>query len=503
MKTQIIRLEPHDDFISARDKMGWSQTGRILLVYPEQVHVLNRRLDLILLHRHSRSLGAQLALVTEDKEVIYQARNLGLPVFKDVQKALKVPWRAKRQARRSYYPSRRDSHTQMDLESLRQGKPAVESKLLTNPLLRLTVFTLGVLALLSIAAVLMPSANITLKPKIENQELILSVQANPEIASVNYSGYIPTHIITVEVEGRSSIPTSGIIRVPEDYAQGRILFTNLTDRTILIPAGTVVRSLSDPPVRFATLFNVQVPAGVGERASVSVQATEAGITGNLNPETLVAIEGELGTNLKATNPSATHGGSDRILAIATKANQEQLFNKLKSDLEDTALDEMLRQISPGDILFTQTITLSQVVEQIYESPPEIPGDMLTLSLRLEFQAQYVSEAQLKQLATYLLDANAPQSYQAVPDSLVVKRTSIPQIDDDGNILIQILAQRQMQAIIPQSQAVNLTLGQTIDSAVRRLQSNLPLSGSPFIQISPEWWPRMPVLPFRVAITSSS
>jgi hypothetical protein len=36
MKTQIIQLESHDDIISIRDKMGWSQTSRILLVWPEK-----------------------------------------------------------------------------------------------------------------------------------------------------------------------------------------------------------------------------------------------------------------------------------------------------------------------------------------------------------------------------------------------------------------------------------------------------------------------------------
>src|SRR4030067_243371 len=32
MKTQILRLDPHDDVISTRDKMNWGQTGRVLLV---------------------------------------------------------------------------------------------------------------------------------------------------------------------------------------------------------------------------------------------------------------------------------------------------------------------------------------------------------------------------------------------------------------------------------------------------------------------------------------
>lgn len=502
MKTQIIRLETHDDFISARDKMGWSQTGRILLVYPKQVHVLNRQLDLTLLQRHSRSLGAQLALVTEDPEVIYQAKKIGIPVFRDVQKAQKTAWRTSRKSRRPRYPASRNIEVKNRLESLRQAVASSKPELLSNPALRLIIFTIGVLALLSIAAVLLPEANITIDPKIEQQELILTIQAHKEVESVNFSGKIPTHTVKVEVEGRSSIPSHGIVRVPDGYARGRILFTNLTDRIIFVPAGTVVRSVTDPPIRFATSTNVQVPAGVGNTTSVSIQAIDPGSSGNVDPETLVAIEGEAGANLTANNPQPTQGGSDRILTIATRADREQLFDQLQNQLQGTALEEMHTQIAPGDILFTPTITLSQVVEQIYEPAPDLPGDTLNLSLRLEFQAEYASQADIERLATYLLDANTPEFYQVIPGTLSIKSLSPPTVDDDGKIQLRILAERQIRAVIPDSQAINLTLGQPPESAVRNLQTNLPLASNPLIQISPRWWPRLPILPFRVVITTS-
>ena len=66
MKTQILQLESHDDAISTRDKMGWGQTRRVLLIWPARGRVLTRQLDLILLLRHSLTLGVQLALVMDD-----------------------------------------------------------------------------------------------------------------------------------------------------------------------------------------------------------------------------------------------------------------------------------------------------------------------------------------------------------------------------------------------------------------------------------------------------
>jgi len=76
MKTQLIQLDPSDDVISVRDKMGWSQTSRILLVWPEHGQILSRRLDLLLLQRHSTTLGAQLALVTQSPAMTALAKDI-------------------------------------------------------------------------------------------------------------------------------------------------------------------------------------------------------------------------------------------------------------------------------------------------------------------------------------------------------------------------------------------------------------------------------------------
>ena len=81
MKTQIIQVSKNDDHVSVCDKMNWSQTGRILLVWPNKWQVLNRRLDLVMVKRHASRLGAQLALVTHDAEVRFIANQVGIPVF--------------------------------------------------------------------------------------------------------------------------------------------------------------------------------------------------------------------------------------------------------------------------------------------------------------------------------------------------------------------------------------------------------------------------------------
>jgi len=92
MKTQIIQLEPHDDHISIRDKMNWSKTPRVLLIWPRRRRVDLDTLDLKLLQRHAIDLGSELGLVTKSNRVIRAAAELGIPTFANNLAAQREAW---------------------------------------------------------------------------------------------------------------------------------------------------------------------------------------------------------------------------------------------------------------------------------------------------------------------------------------------------------------------------------------------------------------------------
>ena len=194
MKTYILQLEAHDDIISTRDKLGWAKSGRILLVWPERGRVLHRRLDLELLKRHSQMVGAQLALVTKDPDVRYYAVRLGIPVFKSLRKAQSDRWRLPRRFRNLEADNNKKSLIERrepgSTDPSRPGgkiplSPAAPAPKL-NPLTRLVFFTLGVAALLSIAATLIPSAQVVLIPKSEAQTTTIEVSADPTGSRYKY-----------------------------------------------------------------------------------------------------------------------------------------------------------------------------------------------------------------------------------------------------------------------------------------------------------------------------
>jgi hypothetical protein len=59
------------------------------------------------------------------------------------------------------------------------------------------------------------------------------------------------------------------------------------------------------------------------------------------------------------------------------------------------------------------------------------------------------------------------------------------------------AERDLHASIAPDKVSVLMLGMPISEALNNLEINLPLDADPTIQLFPQWWPRMPLLPFRI------
>lgn len=497
MKTQILQLEPHDDVISTRDKMGWTQTSRILLVWPPRGRVLTRRLDLELLLRHSRALGAQLALVTTDPDVRYHAKVLGIHVFKHVRQAQNKRWQ------RPYQPSQR---------LLRALNPRQE-KILSPPdrreapskfslPVRLGLFSLGVLALLSIAAVLLPSAEIQLIPNDKNQTIDVPVQASLEVDRVNPSGLVPIRMVSVIVEGRDSLTPTGSIDVPEKRAKGEVRFTNLTDEEVEVPANTVV-STGGSSLRFTTDRAGRIPAGPGETADIPITAMAPGSHSNLDTGKIKAIEGPLGLSLTVTNLRPTSGGSNHTSPAPTPLDRTRLANQLNTTLVETAQIEIQNGLGIDDVLLTPIPKQTNILQEVYEPPEDQPANQLDLTMRVEFQAMVVRGEDLRQLAEAALDANVPAGYRPQPGSLRIVHHGNPIPEENSNATWNMQASRALRANLEQPQAISMVMGLEPALAERRLSDGLPLAEPPKINLIPAWWPRLPFLPFRIHVSTNN
>jgi hypothetical protein len=505
VKTQIIQLEPYDDTISIKDKMGWGQTTRILLVWPLRTNLLDRKLDLVLLKRHSAFLGAQLACVTRDNNIRFQANRLGIPTFSSIRKAEKSYWRQPRKrGQKSKKPlpeqiALQDRETtSYNLDELRKKAHPSQPGWLTHLATRIAFFTAGVLGLLAIAALFVPSAKIYILPRSQTQQLNIQVHASPAYEQVDLSGSVPVHWSNVIVEGRGSVLSTGSTQIPKDAASGSVRLINLTEDVITVPAGTIVATEKPDPIRFATTQEATILSGT-EGDTVPIIALVPGTTGNISAGSIVAIEGPLGLDLTVSNPNATRGGSTYSAPSPNESDYQSIYNDLFLDLQDTSLNEILASLMPGDVLIDPDPILIEVLEETYDPEEGQPADRVSLTLRLEFQAPVVSQQDLKTLGEAALAANLPSGFSPVPESLTIQQISQPEPKEQGNASWQIQAEWQIQAQLNPAQATRLVLGLPAQQAIQRLDEQLPLEQPAQITLTPSWWPRLPILPFRIDV----
>jgi hypothetical protein len=508
VKTQIIQLESHDDIISTRDKMGWGKTRRLLLVWPSRGRILTRKLDLQLLLRQAQASGCQLAMVTRDPNVQYNARQLGIPVFDSNQQAQETrwrnplrqrPWRMKRDAKKEKTLAGSSESSLNQPVSLRDSRPNTKPPSM-HPAARLTIFTIGVIAFLSIAAVLIPSAEIALTPEVKLQEISIIITADAALDRVHISGLVPVHPVNVVVQGQDSIETTGTILIPERAARGEVRFTNLTNQAVNIPNGTIV-STPGSEVRFATDRDGTTPAGLGKSVILPVTAINSGSGSKLAADRITAIEGPLGVSLTVTNPSPTIDGSDISSPSPSQADRLKLTAQLELALQISALDEIQERLGTRDVLLTPIPTQTATIKNEFDPADDQPASLLTLDLQLEFEALVASEQDLKNLATSILDANLVPGFTPIPGTLEIEHLTSPTPDENQNYRWEMVARQEIQAQPNEIQTAQLSLGLPPAQAGERLTDNLLLATPPEISLTPSWWPRLPVIPFRINVNT--
>jgi len=500
VKTYIIQLESHDDVISVRDKMGWSKAPRILLIWPRRGNVLGRQVDLTLLQRRAASLGAQLGVVTRQEAVMAYAQELGIPVFRGARQAQQSRWRRPRgHARRLDW--RKGQRAFVPPDELRLQRAAFKTETPRPGWLRLSAFAVGVLAVLALMAFFLPSAQVRLAPALRPQELTLDVWADPTIPVANPSGGMPAREISVVVEGSEQAPSTGSTSLPGRTADGRVVFTNLTAGSVDIPAETVVVTLDVPAVRFATTRAVTLEPGSGSTVEAPVRALTPGSAGNVEAGQVQALEGNTGLSVTVTNPTAIDGGTDQSGLAPTAKDYEGLYEKMLAALNVDAVEELTQQLNGVDALLPETVQVKRVLEAVREPEPGQPGDYARLRLRVEYTGWTIQPADLEQVAQTALEVDRPQNYQVVDGSLVIEQLSQPVMDENGRVRWQVKASRSLRAQWTDAQVAQALAGRSRGDAAEWLSSVLELAEAPQIQMSPNWWQRMPFLAFRIGVKS--
>lgn len=506
MKEQILVLDPHDDYHSARDKMGWVQTQRVLLVWPPQGNrrtppPLARPLDLLLLHRHAHRLGAQLALVTRDETVRANAASLGLATFDSIEGTRRMRWRSRVPKVR---PPRR--RPRPDTDALRRKLHAKRNALLPARVtlaLRILAFAVGLAALVVLLFAVVPSATIALTPAAQPLNTSVEVTADPNLQSPIAGGLIPARTVRVEVQSSQLLPTTGEIEVPDARASGTVVFSNIAGTAALIPQGTSVRTSAGTSVRFVTQRAVNIAGQIGATVEVPIEAVERGAAGNITAGLINAIDGSLGTQLTVTNPAPTQGGTTQERAAVAEADREQLRTVLLGQLQRAAAEAVAAQLQPGEFLVSQTLTVTNVLAETFDHSVGEAADALGLTLRVAATGLAVDENEARAVAEAALRAQLPPDSALSTAPLRFERDPALTVDEAGRVRFTLRAEGSYLARVDRETARYLIRSRRVDEAAQALQAAFPLSAAPQITLSPDWlarwYPFLPWLTVRIDV----
>jgi hypothetical protein len=497
VKTQLIQLEPHDDTISVKDKMDWSQTPRVLLEWPDKGKILQNRLDLVLLERYCSTNGSQLALLTKDQQVIDQAEEAGIPVFQIRSEAQLQPWG---KSFREFIRQEVVLQSQQPREKPFIAKEGKTGGHQLPPWARILLFTLAVAAVLAIGGTLLPSATVSLSAGSNKRDIIIPIQTIRDQEGINISGIIPSRVVEIIVEDQASLPATGTLSIPAEYARGEVVFTNLGETSIHIPLNTILSTAQENSPLFFTLGSGTTPEGRGAQINLSIEALEPGILANLPENMITRMHRDLGAELSVTNPSPTTGGEDIIVPAPSDKDRTLVGLLLSSAMIEMALESATQQLDNGDILLSSQPESSEITLANYQPEIGSAGNTLTLTNIGQYNFSYASADDLINLAERAVNALYTGGlFKPALDTISLTHLSEPEYGTDQIARWEMQVSWNEYRVFNKQKIIQIVLGKKPADAEKLLKNSLDLDLLPDVQVIPSWWMRIPVLPFRITI----
>lgn len=509
-KIQSIKLEPYDDVTSIRDRLQFVETDRVLLVLPSHGNVLRRKLDLVLIQREAARRQLQLALLTRDPDIADNAAALNLSVFFSTRQARSHHWK---QAHTRIFVDRADRPETAKHPYELMGVASRIKSPLTRRQQRLRMLTQAVIGLVVFATILgsiftvVPSATVTLTPATDTINESLFMTADPLLAEIDVTNrVIPAQVVRILIQGGSvTVEASGRQEGADRPARGRVIFTNLTDSPQFIPAGTVVATSDNPPVRFQTTADIPLAGQENATVEVDILALEEsiGLVGNVLPDAVNRVEGVLEGIVSVRNFNATFGGGLVEEAVVTQEDHDRLLTLGRQAVQQAARNELLLQLPaedqflvPGSIVIVEEraewTTFSAAVGDV--------ADSVTLDMRAAIEATVVDLAQARTLAFILLSQNLPPGRE-LNESLITYRHELISTDEAGRVQFQMFAEGVTPYAIDPEQVAERINGMSANEAKRTLENELILDPRYPPKIST--WPfdigRLPILASRIQV----
>lgn len=517
-ETEVIHLARGDDINIVQAKLRAVPKRRAVLVVPGGTHLLRREVDFALLRRCVAEQGLAIALVSNDPQVRALARRHSFPIFGSVGRAQKKA-RTLRQPSalsRTLTADRRPPLSQQSAVGRRPSAALLSHQLSAGQgswedWLLLLVLILGMALVAAGGAFLVwPQATVTIVPAGGTLEQLVQLTADPSIELVDEeAAKIPARLIRKEVKGQAQVSTLAREDVPDVKATGQVVFINRTNEPVEIPQGTIVATSAGTIIKFATVEKVTLAAGVGSTVRVGIEALDPGPSGNVGPFLINRVaDAALALKVRVTNEQPTEGGSVKQVGVVTAADKERLRATLLQQLRQEAHAQLESDLSPQEFLPIESVSVV-VLDETYDHLLGEATDSLGLTMRVQARGIAFDLTQAQRVARAALERAVPAGHTLKPGSFhaeVVRAAMVAPDSEKGRLpRVQVVmkARGWTEAAITPGQVIHIVQGKSIPDAIAQLQASLPLKKPPLVSVEPEWWDRVPWLPFRIRVIVAS
>jgi len=292
----------------------------------------------------------------------------------------------------------------------------------------------------------------------------------------------------IEVEGWRVVRATGVTRVPTDTARVSLLWTSLTNRTVVLPAGLRVRDV-EGQMDFVLEEGGTLPPGPGTTLLLKARAVRPGEEGNLPPHRLRLVDPPWDQWVTVTNPAPATGGASIALSTVTLQDRDRTLDELSRWLWAKAEALAPLRVPPGGAMVPGSLRATGVLEVHVQPPVGSPAVSAVLYARQRFRLWVVPKEALEALAAGLLVEATEPGWRLWPGTLrfdlrVAEKDEPPYT---GTLTVQWWEVPQLD-----TRQVAWALAVRPVAWVQRGLGAWPwLAKAPQVELTPSGWPWMP------------
>jgi len=350
-------------------------------------------------------------------------------------------------------------------------------------------------AVLLLLVVVLPSAAVSVTPSsIPMPGATFTIRAGP-------GGEVPAQPLSATITTKVTGTATGS-RTEDIKATGSVHFTNQTTDDLTIAKGTVVQTTTGSDrIQFATTETKTLPRSVivfvtviPGTADVAVEAVAGGVAGNVAANRIVISNN---ARYQVTNPAATTGGDTKKIPVVMAEDYTVATVKGNVDraLADEANNQKLRwksQLAGDAVVWVGTPSLTSQGGLSGFVGKEVPTFDVPVTATVQGFAvagDQPTKAALERYRTMASPGN-------VLDERTAQFNAVATVADNG-VSWKITASGTQSPQLDSVRIRSALAGRTRAEVAELLTAQgLRVTD---LRISPDWWPRMPLLDARIAV----